>query len=156
MATSIEKLAQSLYTKQHKKIIGVGRNFLSHKKEIHRVTNPNPLLFDKPLSSIITSGSTMRIPKNNHLVHEVELGIVIAMKGKNLKPSDFNAYVEGYFLGLDIFDTKMKDIAIRDSAPWTISKGSDNMFCVSEMIPRDQIGNHHNLELSLTVNGVER
>ena len=46
-----------------------------------------PLIFDKPLSSLIKSGETMILRRENEIHHEIELGIVIKKQAKDVKSS---------------------------------------------------------------------
>ena len=39
--------------------------------------------------------------------HELELGIVIGMKGKDIRPEDAMKYVAGYFIGIDLTNRTM-------------------------------------------------
>lgn len=71
----------------------------------------NPIFFDKPLSSIIKSGETFYLNRNAEIHHEIELGILIGMTGKNIVARDWYAYVEGYFLGIDFTDRDMQKTA---------------------------------------------
>ena len=50
--------------------------YREHAKELgNKVPDENPLIFSKPISTIITQGSTIEIPNGwNELHHEVELG----------------------------------------------------------------------------------
>jgi len=63
-----------------------------------------PMLFEKPISSLMASGNVLYLPRENHIEHEIELGVVIGKEGKNIKPDEVSNYVKGYFVGLDITD----------------------------------------------------
>ena len=86
------------------KIICAGKNYLEHAKEMKVPLQDKPVFFDKPLSSIIKSGEVLYLQRNNEIHHELELGVVIGMTGKNINAKHWNAYVEGYFLGIDFTD----------------------------------------------------
>jgi 2-keto-4-pentenoate hydratase/2-oxohepta-3-ene-1,7-dioic acid hydratase in catechol pathway len=83
------------------KIIGVGKNYLKHVKEMshtdgHTDMPKEPVIFTKALSSILPKGKDPVFPKHGRIIdHEVELGIMIAKKGKNIKKADWEQYVGG-------------------------------------------------------------
>ena len=53
------------------------------------------------------TGETLMLRTDNEVHHEIELGILIGLTGKNILARDWNAYVEGYFLGIDFTDRDM-------------------------------------------------
>jgi acylpyruvate hydrolase len=110
------------------------------------------LFFDKPLTSIMKSGEVLYLHRNNEIHHEIELGLLIGMTGKNILARDWYAYIEGYFLGIDFTDRDMQTTAKRIGGPWTLSKGQDGFFAVSGFVDKDKVIDPHNLDLKLTVN----
>jgi len=153
ITAEMQKLYRELYNKTHKKVIAVGRNYLEHARELGNEPPPEPVVFDKPVSSIIKSGNVMYLRNENEIHHEIMLGLIIGMKGKNINPRDYMAYIEGYFLGIDFTDRYLQNIAKKHSAPWTISKGQDDFLAVSGFVAKDKVLNPHNLDIELTLNG---
>lgn len=67
------------------KIVGVGRNYAAHAKELGNALPSEPLLFLKPTSSYVREGMAIEIPHPcTALDHEVELGVVIGKKGRDI------------------------------------------------------------------------
>lgn len=151
-ATTAQRLYKSLYNDTHRKILCVGRNYAEHAKELGNVLPEKPVFFDKPLSSIIKSGEVLYLQRDNEIHHELELGLLIGMTGKNIKARDWNAYIEGYFLGIDFTDRVMQNQAKKDGSPWTLSKGQNGFFAVSGFVAKDKVRNPHDLDLQLTIN----
>ena len=61
------------------KIVCVGRNYAKHARELGNEVPERPLLFLKPVSSLLSDGGTILLPADTHRVeHEVENGVVIA------------------------------------------------------------------------------
>ena len=61
-----------------------------------------PMWFDKPLSSLLLNGETLAIVKDgSDIHHEVELGVVIGMRGKDIKRENAMKHIHGYFVGID-------------------------------------------------------
>ncbi|PNX59494.1 acylpyruvase FAHD1 mitochondrial-like, partial [Trifolium pratense] len=76
------------------KIIGVGRNYAAHAKELGNAVPKAPVLFLKPTSSYLKNGGTIEIPHTeNSLHHEVELAVVIAKKARDVPESSAMDYV---------------------------------------------------------------
>lgn len=151
-AATVERLYKGLYNTTHNKILCVGRNYLLHAKEMNAEPPKTPVFFDKPLSSVIKSGQVLYLPRNNQIHHEVELGVLIGLTGKNIHAKDWQKYVEGYFIGIDFTDRDLQNTAKKNGSPWTMSKGQDGFFAVSGFVPKDKIRNPHDLDLSLKVN----
>ena len=81
---------------------------MDHIKEMGSEIPTEPLVFDKPLSSVMKSGEVMYLKNKNQILHEVELGVLIGMTGKKIKAEDWKDYVEGYFLGIDFTDNDIR------------------------------------------------
>ena len=75
-----------------------------HAKELgNQVPKETPLIFNKPISSIITQESAIQVPSEwKELHHEVELGIIIGKEGKYIKEEYAMEHVAGYVLALDM------------------------------------------------------
>ncbi len=139
------------------KIICLARTYKEHAKEMNAVTTEDPLLFLKPTSSIIFNHHTIRIPKRSHsLHHEVELGVILGKKGKNIREEDAMSYVRGYLVALDITARDIQSVAKKNGWPWTIAKGFDTFAPISDAVLKEKVPNPQNLTLSLTINGVIR
>lgn len=103
-AHTVERLYKSLYNATHNKVLAVGRNYMNHIVEMKSEVPKEPIIFDKIPSSVIRSGELLYLKRDNEIHHEVELGVLIGMTGKNIKAADWEQYVEGYFIGIDFTD----------------------------------------------------
>ncbi len=118
---SVRLLAPVLPTK----IIGVGRNYLSHAREQDLEAPEVPLLFLKPPTAVIGPGEPIRLPpQSQQVVHEAELAVVIGKAGRWIKPEEATNHVLGYTIGNDV---TARDLQRRDGQ-WTRGKGFDT-FC---------------------------
>jgi 2-keto-4-pentenoate hydratase/2-oxohepta-3-ene-1,7-dioic acid hydratase in catechol pathway len=107
------------------KIICIGMNYAAHAAEISQDVPDEPLMFFKPVSSIIGPGENIVLPSQSDQVElEVELAIVIGKKAKNISKSDAKSHIFGYTIGNDI---TARDIQFSD-LQWARSKGFDT-FC---------------------------
>ena len=53
-----------------KKIIGIGRNYLDHAKEMSSPLPKEPMFFLKPTSSYVLEPNSIKIPENLNVDHE--------------------------------------------------------------------------------------
>src|SRR5205085_7008074 len=134
------------------KIIGVGRNYSDHAKELGNEPPTELLIFLKPPSTIIAPGDAIVKPKLSQPVdYEGELGVVIGRKCQNLREDeDVKAYIRGY--------TCVNDVTARDlqksDAQWTRAKGFDT-FCPVGPLLSDEI-DPANVTVETRVNGEPR
>jgi 2-keto-4-pentenoate hydratase/2-oxohepta-3-ene-1,7-dioic acid hydratase in catechol pathway len=116
------------------KIICVGRNYIEHAKE-HQAEIPEvPLLFLKPLSSVIGPGDSIILPPQSKQVeHEAELAVVVGKKGRWISIEDALNYVFGYTIANDV---TARDIQRKDGQ-WTRGKGFDTFCPIGPWIETD-------------------
>jgi 2-keto-4-pentenoate hydratase/2-oxohepta-3-ene-1,7-dioic acid hydratase in catechol pathway len=107
------------------KIIGVGKNYRAHVKEMNSDTPDEPLIFLKPPSSLLATGEPIVRPRGYQRVdYEGELGVVIGRRAQHVKAEKALAYVFGY--------TCVNDVTVRDlqkkDVQFTRAKSFDT-FC---------------------------
>jgi len=132
------------------KVIGIGRNYADHAKELGNEVPTEPLIFLKAPSSLLPHEGVIRYPVGiSELVHfEAELGIVIGRTTRNISEAEAEAAILGYTL---VNDVTARDLQRRD-VQFTRAKGFDTFCPVGPWVdtdfrPADQ-------RISLTVNGV--
>ncbi|HUQ91291.1 MAG TPA: fumarylacetoacetate hydrolase family protein [Bryobacteraceae bacterium] len=107
------------------KIICVGRNYADHAKELGNPVPVEPLLFYKPVSSLIASGDAIVYPPVTQMVSfEGELGLVIGRQCRNLSEAEALDYVYGFTI---VNDITARDLQKKDGQ-WARAKGCDT-FC---------------------------
>ena len=107
------------------KIIGVGRNYLAHAKELGNVVPPEPLLFLKPPSALLPHRGVIRLPAASARVdYEGELGIVIGRAARDVPEERATEHILGYTC---LNDVTARDLQKRD-VQFTRAKGFDT-FC---------------------------
>ena len=133
------------------KIIGIGRNYVAHAKELGNVMPAVPIIFFKPPTSLIGDGDTIRLPGVSQRVEfEAEIGVVIGARARSLGAAEAVRAIAGY--------TCVNDVTCRDlqkeDGQWGRAKGFDT-FCPAG--PRVAQGlDWRDLEITCRVNGVER
>lgn len=146
--------------KPRKNIIGIGLNYTEHVAESARTLDTSkelpqqPVIFSKPPTAVTGTHTNIILnPKlTQQLDWECELAVVIGKRGKYVKKENALDYVFGY--------TVINDISARDcrrAGQWIVSKGQDTFAPMGPvLVTKDEIENPHNLNLWLTLNGVEK
>lgn len=107
------------------KIIGVGRNYREHAKELDNAVPTEPLLFLKPSTALIAPGAPIVRPRGWERVDfEGELGVVIGKTCRRATVGDALSFVAGYTI---VNDVTVRDLQKKDGQ-WTRAKGFDT-FC---------------------------
>jgi len=136
------------------KLVCLARTYRKHAEEMNTYVTEEPLLFLKPASAVIFDGESIIIPKmSNCLHHEVELGVVIGKKCKNVPQKNAMNYVLGYLLALDITARDTQSIAKKNGWPWSIAKGFDTFAPISSIVLKEEVQDPSNLDISLKVDG---
>ncbi|MBP1661835.1 MAG: acylpyruvase [Thermoplasmatales archaeon] len=137
------------------KIICLARTYKEHAREMNAVVTEDPLLFLKPSTSIIYNHGTIIIPRRSQcLHHEVEMGVILGKKGKNIREENAMDHVLGYLVALDITARDIQSVAKKNGWPWAIAKGFDTFAPISDAVGKTKVPYPLNLDLSLTINGV--
>ena len=140
-----------------RKIVGLGWNYSEHNKELKSADN-KPIVFLKPSTSVIGPNEAIKLPKiSSQVEHEIELGIVIAKKGKHIAIEEAQDYIAGYTIILDITARDLQWEARKKGDPWDICKGMDSFAPIGPcIVPKDYIPEAGNLSMELKVNGKTR
>jgi 2-keto-4-pentenoate hydratase/2-oxohepta-3-ene-1,7-dioic acid hydratase in catechol pathway len=92
------------------KLIAVGLNYADHIAEMKRTPLGTPLIWFKAPSSLLPHGGTIEIAFPEHQTHfEVELGVIIGERAKNVSVDAALDYVFGYTVGEDISDRDLQN-----------------------------------------------
>ena len=139
------------------KIICLIRSYKKHAEEMGSDPTDTPLFFLKPSSAVIFSGDSIVIPSQSHcLHHEVEVGVVIGTRGKEIPKTSALDHILGYVIGLDITARDIQDEAKKHSWPWSIAKGFDTFAPLSDVVLKEKISAPNDLDFSLEINSVLR
>jgi 2-keto-4-pentenoate hydratase/2-oxohepta-3-ene-1,7-dioic acid hydratase in catechol pathway len=107
------------------KIIGIGRNYGKHARELGNEIPQEPLMFFKPPSSLVDPGGTVILPPESTRVdHEGELVVVIGRRARRIGVDEARRAVFGYSIACDV---TARDLQQKDKQ-WTRAKGFDT-FC---------------------------
>ena len=136
------------------KLVCLARTYKKHAQEMNSEIPKEPILFLKPASSIIFNGDSIKIPKMSKSIHyEVELGIIIGKKCKNVSKEKAMDYILGYLVALDITARDLQSELKKNGWPWGIAKGFDTFAPISDVVLKENVSDPQNLDISLKVNG---
>jgi 2-keto-4-pentenoate hydratase/2-oxohepta-3-ene-1,7-dioic acid hydratase in catechol pathway len=133
------------------KIIGIGRNYVAHARELGNEVPEVPILFFKPPTALIGPGEPILLPAVSQRVEfEAEIGVVIARRLRDADAAAAERAIAGYVC---VNDVTCRDLQKLDGQ-WSRAKGFDT-FC--PVGPRIATGlDWRTLELTGRVNGIER
>ncbi len=151
------------------KLLALAGNYSEHIKEAGRElglsdspresTVPRPFLI--PATAI--TGPDTEIPwppYSKEIDYEVELAIVIGKEAKCVKPDNALGYIAGYTIANDVSARSVTFTKNRKKRPWDEfydwlnGKWADGFLPMGPfLLTADEIGDPHNLDMALTVNG---
>jgi 2-keto-4-pentenoate hydratase/2-oxohepta-3-ene-1,7-dioic acid hydratase in catechol pathway len=114
------------------KIVGIGRNYKAHSRELGNPMPREPLLFLKPPSAVIGPNGIIIYPEMSERVdYEGELAVVIRKEARRL-PEE--ADVEEFILGYTCFnDVTARDLQVKD-IQFTRAKSFDTFASIGPCI----------------------
>ena len=105
-------------------IIGVGKNYVAQGESKPEITPDIPVLFYKPVSSLIGPEDEIVMPSSlNQVKFESELAVVIGKKAHHIKEEEVFDYVFGYTIANDVTAPQY----FHPDGHWTVAK-SFNTF----------------------------
>src|SRR3954447_24994933 len=91
------------------KLMAVGLNYADHIAEMKRTPLGTPLIWFKAPTSLLPHEGAIEIAYPEHQTHfELELGVVIGRRAKNVSVTDALDYVFGFTIGEDISDRDLQ------------------------------------------------
>ena len=137
------------------KIICVGRNYTEHIEELQNEKPEDPVLFQKPDTSILLKKQPFFIPDFSEDVHyEVEVLIKIRKIGKHIQEKFAHKYYDEVGLGIDFtardLQQKLKDKGL----PWEKAKAFDGAAVIgNKWLRREELKDVNHLTFQLEKNG---
>lgn len=130
------------------KVVAIGLNYRSHAEETKNPIPVNPIIFLKPLTSLIGPEEDIVLPPDSTRVdYECELAVVIKKKARYISADKALDYVLGYTCFNDVTARDHQ----RDDVQWTRGKGHDTFGPMGPCIETDIDPSH--LDISTWVNG---
>lgn len=136
------------------KLLCIGRNYADHAAELDRDLPDDPMVFLKPATAVIRSGSPVQLPPQSQNVHhEIELVVVIGTEGRHIPEQKALEHVAAYAVGLDITARDLQEQAREKRHPWSVAKGFDTFAPLGPLTPADEVDDPQDLSLRLHLNG---
>ena len=141
-----------------RRIYCVGRNYISHIREMKEADERDPpFFFQKPRDAIVENGAVVFYPPDtSDFQYEVELVAAIGKDGSNIAVPDALDHVWGYAVGID-FTRRDRQREMRDlQLPWEAGKSFDQSAPCGSIYPAREIGHPNSGTITLAVNNIER
>jgi 2-keto-4-pentenoate hydratase/2-oxohepta-3-ene-1,7-dioic acid hydratase in catechol pathway len=140
------------------KYLAIGMNYKAHAEEARAAGIPTPanqLWFNKQVSCITGPyGEIVKPAVSEQLDYEIELGVVIGQRCRNVAAADARSVVAGYLVANDV---SVRDWLMQRSPTFTLGKSFDTHGPIGPWLTTDdEIGDPLGLLMRLTVNGEER
>ncbi len=138
-----------------KDVFCLGQNYAAHAAESGNPPPTAPIYFTKPPTTVIGPDEAIPYPQGltTRLDWEVELGVVIGRRGRDIPEARALDYVFGYTVFNDV---SARDLQYRTSQ-WFKGKSLDGSCPMGPLIvTADEIPDPQRLRLQLSVNGVKK
>src|SRR6187455_1325953 len=133
------------------KVIGIGRNYADHAKEMGGEAPAEPMMFLVPNTAVVGPGDPVVMPpQTSEVGYEGELAVVIGRMCKDLEPEDALSAVFGYTVANDVTARDLQ----RGDGQWARAKGFDT-FCplLPGVVPVSELGEGSDLRIVQRLNG---
>jgi 2-keto-4-pentenoate hydratase/2-oxohepta-3-ene-1,7-dioic acid hydratase in catechol pathway len=136
------------------KIICIGLNYRKHAAESGMAVPSVPVVFTKYNNTLVDYGKDVPLGKvGEQFDYEVELGVIIGEKCKDVPKEAALDYVLGYCVTNDM---SCRDLQFRTSQ-WLMGKSLDYFLPLGKYaVTSDEIDNVQQLKLTCSVNGEQR
>ena len=133
------------------KFIAIGLNYSDHAAESGLQVPPEPVVFTKQVNCLSGPNDDVTLPpKSNKSDWEVELGVIIGTRAKNIARKDALAHVAGY---CTVNDLSEREFQAERSGQWTKGKSYDTFGPVGPwLVTADEVKDPQQLHLWLELN----
>jgi 2-keto-4-pentenoate hydratase/2-oxohepta-3-ene-1,7-dioic acid hydratase in catechol pathway len=137
------------------RVFCIGKNYDEHIKELGGEIPEEPVVFMKPVASIVAPGETLYRPGYGNLLHhEVEVVLLIGRQGRDIPVASALSFIAGVTLGLDL---TLRDVQARlkkAGLPWELSKSFEHSAPLGHFTAYDPGSiDLENLSFTCSVNG---
>lgn len=139
------------------KYLAIGMNYRDHVEETAQeglVPSLVQTWFNKQVSCVNGPFDPVLMPQMSEMLdYEVELCVVIGRRCRNVPAEQAAEVIAGYMVANDF---SVRDVQL-SSPTWTLGKSFDSHGPVGPwLVTPDEVGNPHDLEMQLSVNGEVR
>ncbi len=138
------------------KFLAIGLNYADHAAEAGMPVPKEPILFSKATSCIVGPNDDVCLPSalgrlSKKSDWEVELGVVVGTRAKNVTETDALKHVAGYCV---VNDLSEREYQLERGGTWDKGKGCDSFGPIGPwLVTRDEVPNPQLLGVWLDLNG---
>ena len=134
------------------KFIAIGLNYSDHAAESNLPVPPEPVVFTKQVSCLSGPFDDVTIPPESKKSDwEVELGVIMGSRAKNISKSDAPGCIAGY---CTVNDVSEREFQAERAGQWTKGKSYDTFGPVGPwLVTADEVKDPQKLRLWLELNG---
>jgi 2-keto-4-pentenoate hydratase/2-oxohepta-3-ene-1,7-dioic acid hydratase in catechol pathway len=134
------------------KFIAIGLNYSDHAAESGLQVPKEPVVFTKQINCVSGPNDDVTLPpKSQKGDWEVELGVIIGTRTKNIKEKDAAAHIAGYCVVNDISE---REFQAERSGQWTKGKSYDSFGPIGPwLVTADEVKDPQKLSMWLELNG---
>ncbi|MGR3632044.1 MAG: fumarylacetoacetate hydrolase family protein [Limimaricola soesokkakensis] len=138
-----------------RRIYCIGKNYVAHVREMGGdETRDFPIIFQKPVDSVIHAGGTVPYPPmTDDFHHEIELMVAMKSGGYNIPVEDALSHVYGYGVCIDMTRRQLVETPITANMPWELKKSFDHSAPCSAIHPVEMVGHPDKGAIQLSVDG---
>src|SRR5579859_8131086 len=139
-----------------RRIFCIGRNYADHAKEMGNALPPEPVVFMKPVTSIV-EGAILKLPRDRGAVHhEMELVLALGREAEDVVPAAALSLLAGVTLGLDLTLRDEQARLKQSGSPWELAKAFEGSAALGRFTPQPFKFDVQALDMLCTVNGQVR
>ena len=137
------------------KIVCIGLNYADHAAESDMEVPDEPVIFFKASSALAGPNDDLVLPRGSTKTDwEVELAVVIGQSASYVGEDEALDYVAGYAVHNDYSE---REYQLERGGQWVKGKSCDTFAPIGPVLATpEEVGDVHDLDLWLTVNGTER
>ena len=137
------------------RIFCIGKNYGEHVKELDGSLPEEPVVFMKPVSSLVAPGQSLKFPPyGSDLHHEVEVVLLIGKEGRDIPEDDAYSFIYGVTIGLDLTLRDVQKKLKNSGLPWELSKSFEQSAPIGNFTTYDsKTLDLENLKFTCHVNG---
>ena len=133
------------------KVIGIGKNYADHAREMGGDPPSTPVMFLKPTTAVIGTGEAVFLPAQSQQVEfEGEIAVMIGRLARDVPEGRVNDVVLGYTCANDVTARDLQQI----DGQWTRAKGFDSFCPLGPWVETE--ADASSLAVQTVVNGVTR
>ncbi|MGE5625012.1 MAG: fumarylacetoacetate hydrolase family protein [Bacillota bacterium] len=137
-----------------RRIFCIGRNYAEHAREMGNALPPEPVVFMKPVTSLVLEGAPLKLPHGRGSVHhEMELVLALGREAEEVEPGAALSLLAGVTLGLDLTLRDEQARLKQAGAPWELAKAFDGSAAVGTFAAAPFAFDPQALEMRCAVNG---